>query len=1077
MSSHASPPSRSPLALRQQPPFEYALALVLVLAAALVSGVVERVLDAPASFFAFLVAVAIAALRGGALPGLLATVASGALVSVVLFQPLGLPVIASQADKAALALFAIEALAISGLGEFVRRGRMAMERSAAANAQLLAAERAARSDAERAKARAEGLEATAAALGRAVSTTQVADIAVRQGLQRLGAGRGVVGLLEPDGHTVRTIAAIGFDHDVIAGYPTFDVDDRAPLSEAIRLREPLVIPTTEELVARYPMVAQVPASGGPAVVVPLVYEDRTVGGMYFRYTEPNAIAEADKPYLGALGRQCAAALERARLFDAGAEAWADARKANDRMAFLAKVGDVLAEAPGDDAALTQIAQLAVPGVADLSVVFLLQPDQTIRLLPIEESGEAPEARAAKDQAAVVREFLTHRPPRLDDPFGAGAAISSGTVQLVTDYRTFLETVEMPAEARRVIEDSGVRSVMHCPLVSGTVVYGALTLATIGDRAFAAPDAAFGEELGRRVGTVLEKVRLNGQLAGRLGGQEAVARLGQLALVNHELGPVFQAAVKELSKVLDADIVAIMEHIPARHGLRIVAGSGWTRGVVGRAFISDAAESHSGFALVSDGPVVSRDYALETRFKASPLIIEHGGRSGVTTPILGPDGPWGVLAVHSRAPAHFAPDQIALLDTFANVLGSAVSRRSVEIDVRDRDDRLELALAASRTGFWEWNIETGRILWSDEICRLHGMPPGTELESIEAYLELIHPDDRELVRTGLTAAAENGAFDARFRILVRGNEIRWLRLTAKVFFGVQQRAVRVIGVGQDITEEVELDADRIRIAEAERRANELGQAFIGVVSHELRTPITSIFAGSKLLRRMDGTNPERRAELTADIEAEAERLYRLTEDLLVLTRVERGTLEMGMEPVALPRVLERVIASEQERWPLTTIELIVQPGLPIALGDNTYIEQLIRNLVGNAAKYAPQGDSVQVVATATQPPTGEPSELEVRVLDRGPGLAEEDLDHVFELFYRSPLTAKKAPGAGIGLFVCNQLALAMGGRLWAANRADGGSEFGFSVRAYTADDVKTAPGRALEGARSPAVAGEELIPTA
>ncbi len=67
---------------------------------------------------------------------------------------------------------------------------------------------------------------------------------------------------------------------------------------------------------------------------------------------------------------------------------------------------------------------------------------------------------------------------------------------------------------------------------------------------------------------------------------------------------------------------------------------------------------------------------------------------------------------------------------------------------------------------------------------------------------------------------------------------------------------------------------------------------------------------------------------------------------------------------MPRVLQRVVASEQERWPSTTIELVVQPGIPIALGDNTYIEQLVRNLVGNAAKYALRTAAVQVVATAT-----------------------------------------------------------------------------------------------------------------
>ncbi len=550
----------------------------------------------------------------------------------------------------------------------------------------------------------------------------------------------------------------------------------------------------------------------------------------------------------------------------------------------------------------------------------------------------------------------------------------------------------------------------------------------------------------------------------LQGQQGVARLGQLAVTHHELDPLFEAAARELGEVMEGDITAIMQHVPSRGALRIVAGSGWRKGVVGHAVIPDNAASHSGFALLSDGPVVSTDYETETRFRASPIVLEHGARSGVTTPIVGPDGPWGVLGVHSLTPGRFDSDQVALLDTFANVLGAAISRRAVEIAVRDRDDRLELALAASKTGFWEWNVQSGRIHWSDEICRLHGREPGTELESLDAYIDLVHRDDQDLVRERITGALESGAYDARFRIVLPNGSIRWTHGTAKVFFDREHRAVRMIGVARDVTEEVAIERERERMVEAERRQAELNQAFIGVVSHELRTPITSIYGGAKLLRRMGPADESKRADLTEDIEAGAERLYRLTEDLLVLTRVERGTLEIGLEPVAMPRVLERVIASEQERWPLTTIELVVQPGIPIALGDNTYIEQLIRNLVGNAAKYAPEGGTVQVVATSTQASEPGGEEIEVRVLDRGPGLAEGDAEHLFDLFYRSPLTAKKAPGAGIGLFVCNHLAQAQGGRLWARNREDGGgAEFGFSLRSYVAEEARALGAAAPSGA--------------
>jgi PAS domain S-box-containing protein len=1029
---------------------EYLIAAGLVFAAAVISAGAAVALEAAASFFPFVLAVAVAAVRGGALVGAGATAMSAVVAAFFFFAPFSSPLLSSRADQAALTLFVVEGLAISGLGEFIRRGRMRMERSATENAALLDRERLARTDAERATSRSTGLQATAAALGRALGTDEVADVAVREGLARLGAGRGVVGILEPDGHTIRTAAAIGFANDIVSTWPTFDIDDDAPLSEAMRTHEPMIVETGEELATRYPQFASTAAPGGPAVVVPLTYEDRAVGGLYFRYASPAAVAESDRPYLMALGRQVASALERARLYDMGREALDVASRANQRLSFMAEVGEVLADGSGQDAALKRIAELAVPAIADWAVVFLLEPDRSVRVLTIERDADA--------DVEAVTDFLTRRPPELSDPVGAGAAIASGKVQLVADYEAFLSTADIPPEARQVVEASRIRSVMHCPLVAGDAVYGALTLATTGGRSFGEEDASFGEELGRRVGTVLANLQLKARLESRLHGQEAVAKLGQAAVIHHDLEPLFEAAARELAEVLEGDITAIMQHVPAIGALRIVAGSGWRDGVVGNAVIPDNAGSHSGFALLSDSPVVSTDYETETRFRASPIVLKPGARSGVTTPILGPDGPWGVLGVHSRTPGRFSSDHIAMLDTFANVLGGAISRRAVEITVRDRDERLELALAASRTGFWEWNVRTGRVLWSDEICRLHGMPPGTELESLDAYLTLVHEEDRGWVGERIQRASETGSYDAKFRIVLPDGRIRWTHGTAKVFFDPEHRAVRMIGVARDVTEEVELEAHRERAVEAERRQAELNQAFIGVVSHELRTPITSIFAGSKLLGRMDESKSERRSELTSDIEAEAERLYRLTEDLLVLTRVERGTLEIGLEPVALPRVLERVTANEQERWPLTNIDLTVEPGMPIALGDNTYIEQLVRNLVGNAAKYAPQGGTIQVVASACEPAADGSQELEVRVLDRGPGLPEGELDKLFELFYRSPLTEKKAPGAGIGLFVCNHLARAMGGRLWAANREGGGAEFGFSLRTYSTDGTGQSPHR-------------------
>ena len=232
-----------------------------------------------------------------------------------------------------------------------------------------------------------------------------------------------------------------------------------------------------------------------------------------------------------------------------------------------------------------------------------------------------------------------------------------------------------------------------------------------------------------------------------------------------------------------------------------------------------------------------------------------------------------------------------------------------------------------------------------------------------------------------------------------------------------------------------------LAEQQQQAA-LREAFNSIVSHELRTPITAIYGGAKLLARRDRElDPSTRQELTEDLEAEAERLYRLVEDLLILARTERGTIEIGDEPVLLPHVAKRVVGSEGPRWPSARFELRVEGSVPAVRGDETYAEQVLRNLLSNAAKYSPPGSRIQVVVDRVA------EGARVRVLDEGAGIDPDEAARLFDLYYRSPVTASTAGGAGIGLFVCRSLVEAMGGRVFAAPRLAGGSEFGFVLPRY------------------------------
>ncbi|MEO5941298.1 MAG: ATP-binding protein, partial [Candidatus Limnocylindrales bacterium] len=224
---------------------------------------------------------------------------------------------------------------------------------------------------------------------------------------------------------------------------------------------------------------------------------------------------------------------------------------------------------------------------------------------------------------------------------------------------------------------------------------------------------------------------------------------------------------------------------------------------------------------------------------------------------------------------------------------------------------------------------------------------------------------------------------------------------------------------------------------ESRNREFRDAFVGVISHELRTPITTIYGMSHVLRERYRTMPPEAVEQhLADIEAESDRLRRLTEDLLILSRAETK-LEVGVDPIMIGHVVRSAVASETERSPSHAFAVDIGSSLPIVLGEDIYIGQVVRNLASNAVKYSPAGTTIRVVA---QPEDGG---VAVRVIDEGPGLSVANPDVLFELFYRAPGAIGKTAGAGIGLFVCRELIGAMGGRTWALSNATGpGAEFGF-----------------------------------
>jgi signal transduction histidine kinase len=212
-----------------------------------------------------------------------------------------------------------------------------------------------------------------------------------------------------------------------------------------------------------------------------------------------------------------------------------------------------------------------------------------------------------------------------------------------------------------------------------------------------------------------------------------------------------------------------------------------------------------------------------------------------------------------------------------------------------------------------------------------------------------------------------------------------------------------------------------------------------MSHELRTPITTIYAGSSVLARGAALSPPASKTLALDISAEAARLYDLVEDLIVIARLERRAIDPIDEPVLLQRVADTTVRVVASRAPDVAFlrDGVADP--PPVRGDAGYVEQAARDLALAATRFGDPGRPVTLRVDHTGDESGE---VAFRVIDHGPPLTPPDRRRAFDLPNGS--SAGRLGRGGVGPFVARHLVEAMGGRVWARNRPEGGVEMAFAL---------------------------------
>jgi two-component system sensor histidine kinase KdpD len=233
------------------------------------------------------------------------------------------------------------------------------------------------------------------------------------------------------------------------------------------------------------------------------------------------------------------------------------------------------------------------------------------------------------------------------------------------------------------------------------------------------------------------------------------------------------------------------------------------------------------------------------------------------------------------------------------------------------------------------------------------------------------------------------------------------------------------------------AEEASDAQVRMETERLRNSLLSSVSHDLRTPLATITgAASAMLENGSRLDAQTRQELLESVREEAERLNRLVQNLLEMTRLESGALQLRKEWHPLEELIGAALGRLAKRLADRRVTTRVPPDLPLVAIDDVLIEQVLVNLLDNAIKYTPAGSPITIIATATD------RAVTVEIADRGPGLPRGEEDRVFEKFYRGQPAGGR--GAGLGLAICQGIVKAHGGHIWAQNVPEGGVAFLFTL---------------------------------
>ena len=377
------------------------------------------------------------------------------------------------------------------------------------------------------------------------------------------------------------------------------------------------------------------------------------------------------------------------------------------------------------------------------------------------------------------------------------------------------------------------------------------------------------------------------------------------------------------------------------------------------------------------------------------------------------------------PQNFFPaggnDEIRLLEKQLSEMGHEIRRQIAEVTAEK--EKLDSILRCMMEGVLVLDAKGKVLLMNDEAGKMFHVPPNRDIHGASVAEFSRHPEMRNIIQEVLASDIGTHPFSKEVEI---GNG-HWLRINAVGLRRGEQEVLGSILVFHDITQIKRLE--RIR------------SDFVANVSHELRTPLTAIRGYIETLLYSPPADVNDSRQFLAIVDRHAERLTRLTEDLLILSDLESGRAQLSLAPVDPAQLIQRVLEIFIDRADKKSVELrrVIAPDtLPIR-GDFDRLQQLFINLVDNAVKYTPSGGRVTISAATRIRADGGTPMIEIAVSDTGSGIPSNDLPRLTERFYRVDKTrSRELGGTGLGLAIVKHIVQAHQGELKIASEVQKGT---------------------------------------